>query len=86
MEPRFSMEPAQLLVLGQVQTALDGIAFWVLLLAAAGLCLGAGAWAAGSLAGHSNLRSWGVQLVTAALLGAICVGAVTVWVAWATGT
>jgi len=68
-----------------VQTALDGLAFWILLLAAGGLVTGAGAWAAGSLAGHTGLRTAGAQLVTAALLGALCVGALTAWVAWATG-
>lgn len=70
----------------RVQDTLNGLAYWVLLIAAGGLVIGAAAAAVGSIAGHSALRAYGIRLVAAAVLGAICVGGVTAWVAWATAS
>jgi hypothetical protein len=51
-----------------LQTALDGLAFWMLLAAVAGVLIGAGVWA---LASHSNNHHWSTKGRSGALVSAL---------------
>jgi hypothetical protein len=52
----------------QLQQVLDGLAFWMLLAAVAGVLIGAGMWA---IASHSNNHHWSARGRSGALASAI---------------
>src|SRR3954454_9874745 len=51
----------------QLQQLIDGLAFWMLLLALAGILIGAGVW---SIAAHSNNHHWSARGRSGAMLSA----------------
>ena len=61
-------DPAGLPGSPQLQGLIDGLAFWMLLAALAGILIGAGVWA---LAAHSNNHHWSAKGRSGALMSAV---------------
>jgi hypothetical protein len=61
-------DPGSLPGSDQLQQLIDGLAFWMLLAALAGILIGAGVW---GLAAHSNNHHWSARGRSGALMSAL---------------
>lgn len=68
-------DPAGLPGTAQLQTVVNGLAWWALLACVAAVLIGAGAWAFGSRAGNYSAVGNGKSLVAGGIIGGFLVGA-----------
>ena len=81
MRPDFSVIPGS----GTLQTLINGVGAFALLLSLAGIIIGGGLWGVGSLSSNHHAATMGKRATLYSVVGALIVGAGAALVNWAFG-